>query len=544
MRSMRRGGRHGHSARRPGQGDHAAAGPRWLPTRPPGLSARRCIARSWGSGRSPAAKAADGHLKGHGGNVDKAIHDMIESHVRLAGVQGFVTNIGGLVTAGVTIPANIAGLTLLQCRMVAGIAHLRGYDIHDARTRNAILACMLGEEEIEALVKAKKLPAPPMALATAPAHDPTSDKTIANTVAATILTRIAGKRLATTVSRRIPLLGGLVGAGADGYATWRIGRYADRELLPAPGTDLPTLSCQDRTARQTGQADTGSVPPGSVPPAQSHLLNPTCSIPPGALALVQRVEPVAIGGVIVLEAGELVPAAGPTEPVVAGPGSEEVVAPAAVHPVRTLRPVYEVVSGTAPDHVSARVRQHPQPEPAGEGPTVDAVVPEPRPDLDEHRAAPEAPGDPAAHRDAPAHLLPPAVPVNPAEPLGAPVPVAQAVRAREVADHEAAVLLPRDVDEAEPRHPDERLVLDVAHPRITRAEIHRWQVEVPDCAPRTGTGTQGHPQSERDASREDRPNHMVLLSTGSGACSNLSLVEATAREAPPCGQVPLAALPS
>jgi uncharacterized membrane protein required for colicin V production len=28
------------------------------------------------------------------------------------------------------------------------------------------------------------------------------------------------------------VVGGLVGLGADGYATWRIGRYADRELLP------------------------------------------------------------------------------------------------------------------------------------------------------------------------------------------------------------------------------------------------------------------------------------------------------------------------
>ena len=28
------------------------------------------------------------------------------------------------------------------------------------------------------------------------------------------------------------MVGGLVGAGVDAYATWQIGRYADRELLP------------------------------------------------------------------------------------------------------------------------------------------------------------------------------------------------------------------------------------------------------------------------------------------------------------------------
>ena len=39
-------------------------------------------------------------------------------------------------------------------------------------------------------------------------------------------------RLAGTSGRRIPLVGGLVGMSVDGYATWRVGRYADRELLP------------------------------------------------------------------------------------------------------------------------------------------------------------------------------------------------------------------------------------------------------------------------------------------------------------------------
>jgi hypothetical protein len=46
------------------------------------------------------------------------------------------------------------------------------------------------------------------------------------------VTKVAGKRLAGTAGRRIPFVGGFIGAGADGYATWQIGRYADRELLP------------------------------------------------------------------------------------------------------------------------------------------------------------------------------------------------------------------------------------------------------------------------------------------------------------------------
>ena len=95
------------------------------------------------------------------------------------------------------------------CR-VAGIAHLRGHDLGDPRVRNAILALLLGEEQVAEMVEKRRLPATPMALATAPAHDPTLDATISAVVATDILTRVAGKRLATTVGRKIPVVGGVV----------------------------------------------------------------------------------------------------------------------------------------------------------------------------------------------------------------------------------------------------------------------------------------------------------------------------------------------
>ncbi len=179
-----------------------------------------------------ARKAAEKELEEHEGDLDAAIRSVIENHVRMAGAQGFLTNLGGLVTMTVTLPTNVAGMALIQCRMVAVIAHLRGYDLDDKRTRNAILASLLGEERMLAMIKAKRMPGTPMALATAPVHDPNLDDVMANEVAAELMTKVAGKRIATTVGRRVPVVGGLVGAGADGFSTWKIGRYVDRELLP------------------------------------------------------------------------------------------------------------------------------------------------------------------------------------------------------------------------------------------------------------------------------------------------------------------------
>ncbi|KQY57509.1 MULTISPECIES: EcsC family protein [unclassified Nocardioides] len=186
-----------------------------------------------GVGPLPSAETtARRKLAKEGGDVDRAIRETIELHAAYAGAEGFATNLGGLVTAAAALPANITGLALIQCRMISVIASLRGYDLDDQRVRNAILACALGEDSVKKMVKSKKLPAPPMALATAPVHDAALDRTIASEVAASLIGKVAGKRLATTIGRRVPVVGGVVGMSADAWSTWQVGRYAGRELLP------------------------------------------------------------------------------------------------------------------------------------------------------------------------------------------------------------------------------------------------------------------------------------------------------------------------
>lgn len=203
----------------------------------PGLSAsfvREMLHRALaGIGPLASAKAAaEEQLSDHHGNVEKAVDAVVSTHVRLAGASGFVTNLGGLITLVVTAPANLAAIAVIQLRMVAAVAYLRGYDLDDPRVHNAILVTILGEDTVDGLVRRKKLPAPPMALATAPARDPELDSVISGEVARDLVARVTGRRLATTLSRRIPGLGGVVGMSADGWSTFRIGRYADRELRP------------------------------------------------------------------------------------------------------------------------------------------------------------------------------------------------------------------------------------------------------------------------------------------------------------------------
>lgn len=186
-----------------------------------------------GRGWFPGARAIAGkHLQRQVGATDAAIESIINSHVGLGTGQGFVTNIGGLVALPVAIPANLTGVAVVQVRMIAAIAHLRGYDLDDSRVRTAVVMCLLGGEQIGRRVANGKLPSTPLAVATAPVFDPRLEAQICEAVISNLMARMGGKQLPLLIGRRIPLIGGGVGAAVDGVTTYQLGRFARRELVP------------------------------------------------------------------------------------------------------------------------------------------------------------------------------------------------------------------------------------------------------------------------------------------------------------------------
>ncbi len=179
----------------------------------------------------PGARVSAGRYLERRGDADLAIETLVAQHIAMASAQGFVTNLGGLLTAIVTTPANLTGVVVVQIRMVACIAHLRGYDINDERVRTAMVMCLLGEETLTEAIESGALPTTPMAVATAPVFDAELDQRVCERVVANLLTGMGGKHLTSLVGRRIPLIGGGVGAAFDGYATHRIGVCAKHHLV-------------------------------------------------------------------------------------------------------------------------------------------------------------------------------------------------------------------------------------------------------------------------------------------------------------------------
>ncbi len=183
-----------------------------------------------GTSNVPGAKSAAAKHLVKRDSVEEAIESLVLTHVGLAGAQGFVTSLGGLPTLAVTLPANIAGLAIVQVRMIASIAHLRGYDINAPQVRTAMILCLMGREGTQKLVDSGVLPTTPLAIATAPVFDETLDQTVSERVLGELLTRIGGRRASLLFARRIPLVGGGVGATMDGFSTIEIGGYA-REVF-------------------------------------------------------------------------------------------------------------------------------------------------------------------------------------------------------------------------------------------------------------------------------------------------------------------------
>ncbi len=178
----------------------------------------------------PSAKVSAARALQRKVDTDEAVEWLIGTHVAMASAQGFATNVGGVVTAILTTPANITGVVVIQVRLVACIAHLRGYDIDDRRVRTAMLMCLLGDEDLTRQIASGRLPTSPMAVATAPVSDGDLDVKVAERIVADVLANVGGKKLSSFVMRKIPLVGGGIGAISDGYGTHVIGQCAKNQL--------------------------------------------------------------------------------------------------------------------------------------------------------------------------------------------------------------------------------------------------------------------------------------------------------------------------
>ena len=171
-----------------------------------------------------ARESAEEALRGR--TSEQAIKVLIRNHCLIAGSQGFVTNIGGVVTMPVTLPANIGAAYLIQTHLAAAIAHVHGHDLDGEEVRTALLLCLLGNAGTE-VVKQFGIKVGSKYTMTLIKRLPVAVIYQINRKAGfALVAKYGTKRATVTLAKGIPLVGGGIGGTMDAVATSAVGNFA------------------------------------------------------------------------------------------------------------------------------------------------------------------------------------------------------------------------------------------------------------------------------------------------------------------------------
>ncbi len=157
-------------------------------------------------------------------------NSLIRWQISKAGLSGFLTGLGGLITMPVSIPANIASVMYLQIRMVAAIAHIGGYDLKDDRVKSLVYLCMAGNGAKDILKDIGIVIGRKMSEQTIKNISGKTITAINQKVGFRLLTKF-GEKGAVNLGKIIPLVGGFIGGTFDSVTTNTIGNIARKTFI-------------------------------------------------------------------------------------------------------------------------------------------------------------------------------------------------------------------------------------------------------------------------------------------------------------------------
>lgn len=188
-----------------------------------------------------AEHVAEEHLRHHK-DRERAISRLIATHVRNTGVSGLVTGLGGLITLPAAIPADVTALYTNQVRMIAGVAHLRGYDVHSEEVRSIILLTVLGSAGTALAAEMGVTIGNKAALAMIRKVPGRVLIDINKKVGFRLFTK-AGTKGVINLTKAVPLVGGVVGGGINATSTRTVGGFAKRNF-PSLHDDTPVRDAE------------------------------------------------------------------------------------------------------------------------------------------------------------------------------------------------------------------------------------------------------------------------------------------------------------
>lgn len=182
---------------------------------------------------STAEELAESYLSKHS-STDKAINSLIRYQNTKAATSGFLTGVGGAITLPVAIPTNIASVLYVQMRMVAAIAHMRGFDVRDDQVKTLVFVALTGHSATNILKNAGIQVGKKLLINTIKIKVTRETlKKVNQKVGFRLVTKFGGKGI-INLGRLVPIVGGIIGGTYDFLGTVVIGKVAKNTLFIDP----------------------------------------------------------------------------------------------------------------------------------------------------------------------------------------------------------------------------------------------------------------------------------------------------------------------
>lgn len=167
---------------------------------------------------------------------ETAIKKLIVFQTAKSATSGFITGFGGVITMPITIPANIASVILVQMRMIAAIAVIRGYDLRSDQVQTFVYATLAGTSVVEITKKTGVLIGNKI-LFSAVSRVPGKTLTKINQAVGFRLVTKFGTKGAINLGKAVPVAGAFVGGAFDTITTKTIAKLA-QDTFKEVGIDV------------------------------------------------------------------------------------------------------------------------------------------------------------------------------------------------------------------------------------------------------------------------------------------------------------------
>lgn len=160
---------------------------------------------------------------------------------------GFVSGLGGLATLPAAVPASLGASWVVQARLAGAIAAIHGHDVREDRVRTLVLLSLIGNAAKDEFKSMGIQVGNKLARNALRQISGRLIEEINQTVGFRLISN-AGQKGIISISKLVPIAGGVMGGLFDGMACRTVGKVADNIFSPVVETTVTPWNQEEKSA--------------------------------------------------------------------------------------------------------------------------------------------------------------------------------------------------------------------------------------------------------------------------------------------------------